>query len=490
MRIIFAFFALIVSFPALAQDITNATTSPTDPAGLVRTQASRNRDRTYVTDFCQAANLTGTIDNTDCIQSAVNALCTRSNAGGTLFFPASYGYAIRANTGVIVNCSGVTFEGDGWGDQDHSGKATIIHVMGAGSAAILKFAVPVSSQRAGRYSPGGGVRRLMIQFSNANSSISQTGPGVDFEHCEGCLVDNIRVWQPYVGIRNYAGLMNRVTQSQISQVINGGIGILITGSDAEANCPGNIGGCTGRSDIFTVDNTILDFQIPLAQGQHGADCIVIRDFAATNWLSHVACNGPRRGIQVDCPSSQSFSACPMFITAFDFENEADDHGVGDGENIHSEDFAHFVCTSCQLFGYSVIANIEFTQNRFRQSGDAQVMGGRIGYAHVSCIVSAVDQVYIGGGLSIQGCGQSGPGYYGVDLRNPPSGTIKNSATVQGVDFCRDPSGMTAPTSMGGVILYGGMDWNIVSGNRFRACAAGVTDSSGGTHNTIVNNAGP
>lgn len=440
------------------------------------------RNAARVDEYCAAAALDGATDNTACVQAAVNALCIRSPAGGTVYFPAGHRYTINAATGVTIGCQGVTLAGDGWGDSQQP--ASRINVIGSGTAPILRFA-STTFRVAGRYASGCTVRDLMIDVGNNPTTPTRTGPAIALEKCEGALVTHVRIWAPYVGVRNFAGLMGRVTETQIDQVSAGGTGILIAGSDR--GCA-DIGNCATRSDVFRVDQTLVDAAFASAGSQ--PDCIHAQDFAATVWIVNTVCGQTRTGLIADCPHSTSIAACPSFISMYDFESEANDRGIGDGRNIDLRDVAHFVCLDCQLFGYGVVNNVSVRNERFHEAGDVQFIGGKIGQARQSCIVSSATNTYFGRGISIWGCGSAGPGYHGIELLPLTVPRARGGGQqVKDLNFCTTEGG-AVPTRMGAVRIAPGAGYNSVSGNIFRGCGSGVSGGSAAAHDVVANNAGP
>ena len=481
---------LAISDEPAPAGIAGASKTPTDSQTI---RAPGSATRINILDFCEPGSLNGKSDNTACIQAAVTATCTRRNGagspingGGTIDMPPNT-YTIDANVGVTIPCEGVLFRGGGWGNPNASNTGTEIKVIGAGSAPILRFASEVKGN-ARRYSYGGGVRDIGFVTRNSTSSIVQTGPMVAFEYCYHCQIDRVYSNGAFRFATNYAGIGNQISHSVITQVMPGGEGIEIYGSDSGCS---KIAGCPTREDLFEIDNTVID--AALAKGLSNANCIHVRDFAATTWITNVACNQTKVGLYVDCPTSSNIAACPQFLSLYDFETEANDI-AGNGANgaaISAFDFVDLECHDCIMYGYSVdnLVKLGYANQRGTPgASNAKFFGGKVERSEGSCIVAGIPGLQIIGML-IDNCGTRRGGMnYGVEagpgLGSPNSGSI----IIQSATFCYYLG--SAPTSMGAILLEKGTDYNVIMGNVFRACSSGVTNNSGGSHNVIANNSGP
>ena len=449
---------------------------------------SRSASAIYVTDDCPITD--GSTDNTSCIQAAVNKMCSRSNGGGTLFFPAGR-YVIRASIGVTISCPAVFIQGAGGGGLgSKTDVGASIMIAGSGSAPIFHWNSPV--RPGDRYFYGGGISDVGFYASNPYGSEAQTGPMFEFDHCFMCVADHIFAQNPYRFAIVYSGFQNSISNFGVSQLAQGGEAIRFYGSDRGSSTCGvsGVGNCPTRGDVLKIDSGHID---NATDGMHRSGaCIRISDFAATTWIADVTCNQAFIGLKVDCPDSGAIGDCPQFISIWDLEVEVNSTGDREGNSkaIGASDFVHLFCHDCQLYG-SVQPNnlVNVSTERFPGSGDVQFFGGKIEGAKGDCVWSNVEGFQMHGGL-VAGCNEGNRGGDGLYFGLSRAGAKDSGGNiVEGVAFCYYQG--AAPSKMGGVHLAEGTDFNIITGNTFRGCAnGGVSDNSGGTHEVNANNSGP
>lgn len=460
--------------------------SPPWARSVGRTLLLRLEDTVSVRDF--GAQGDGSVDDTPFIQNAVNALCARApGQGGTLYFPAGK-YNISASVGVSVPCSGIYLRGAGWGwgSGNVPTASTAIVATGTGHANIISFMAPVNANDGYWY--GGGVSDLSIIMANLFTPSVQTGAAIFVQHAQKFHIHDIQIRYPHVGIEVFSGAYNDIDHVYIAQMPLDGTGIWGHGTDAGCS---DIGNCRTRSDVLNMADLRIDSQLPHAD--HGAGTgIRLTDFMATAWIRHSVIEQTNLGLDIACRSSSSADACPQFIHADRLEIEVNGLGAqGASAAIRADNFVHLECTSCQLYGFNTPHHIVYLDaSRFSSIGHAEFLGGKMEGSSGTCLRTSVQDTKVIGG-DIIGCGHSGApaDAFGVEVlpnRGPGGGADEGSAIISGVNFCGGAE-RTPSTAMAPVHLGAGVGYNVITGNVFRSCRRGVSDTSGQKNNVIANN---
>lgn len=448
-------------------------------------------------DFCAFSSLNGASDNTACVQAAITAACNRSPLGEMkIVFPTGT-YNVSAATGLSIPCNGIWIEGMGWGTENGSTPTTGTWIVATGTQSgttpLIWFTGAGASGRHGQYAEGAKISNLSIHMNGS----SQSGPAIEFDHQYIGMVDHVQIYNPFIGFENYAGLQNTISNSSITQVAQGGTGIINEGSDnptrgitpyaPSGNCyPSNIGNCPHRADNFQIINMELDSTFP-SSGASTTTCIATYDFAASTYINRAVCGQFQYGLYSRCPNDQAISTCPQFFKINDFENEmascSSCISTGGGVNMYLVDFVHFECDDCDLFGYGQYASVgvQMSSNRFaNQSANVKFNGGRLVGFGSDCFYIGVNQVVIQG-MTIYQCGSTGVSTNGIELTN------QTDYNIIGNHFCNFQG--SAPTSMTAIRIDSGVDWVTAVGNDFHLCSAGVNNAGSASH-TNISNLGP
>jgi hypothetical protein len=448
-------------------------------------------------DFCAFSNLNGAADNTSCVQAAITAACNRSPLGEIkVVFPTGT-YNISAATGLTVPCNGIWLEGMGWGTENGSTPTTGTWIVATGTQSgttpLIWFTGAGASGRHGQYAEGAKISNLSIHMNGS----SQSGPAIEFDHQFMGVADHVQIYNPFIGFENYAGDQSTISNSSITQVAQGGTGIINEGSDnptrgitpyaPSGNCyPSNVGNCPHRADNFQIMNMELDSTFP-SSGASTTTCIATYDFAASTYISRAVCGQFQYGLYSRCLNDQAIATCPQFFKINDLENEmascSSCISTGGGVNIDMVDFVHFECDDCAMFGYGQNASIGVQMNSSRfanQSANVKFNGGTMVNYGSDCFYIGVNQVVIQG-MTIYQCGVTGVSTNGVELTNQTDYIISNN------HFCNFMG--SAPTSMTAIRIDSGVDWVTAVGNDFHLCSAGVNNAGSASH-TNISNLGP
>lgn len=426
-------------------------------AWLLSSPVSAQLSSTNVRTYCTTVD--GTTDNTTCIQNAVNAICNRTGAGqasGTLFFPVGK-YVI---TSVNIPCEGVYLEGEGYGnrDTDHSGSQIFVNAGGAASA--LRWQ-PTSSN----YGFGGGVKHMSIYNRPGAGSTQYL---IEGDYLTGFAVEDIYMWTPKYGIIVQAGIHDKISDIYMDQLMQDGTGIMVKGLGSNQST---------RNDVTHIQDVFMGAATP-ASGHSAARCVQNDDFGATMQILRMQCVNSSYGVVIECPNMPSISDCPQFVDMRDVEVD-----FFTNYGLFAQDFQYIKCQGCYFHGGTNADNAVHVQNnRFNTSFSLELNGGKIDGTLNSCVWSEIQGLKVIG-VDISNCNRNNNGSVGVDIITPRSGSGDASGhnIVSGNTFCTFAG--TVPTTMYGVHLQSGVDYNVVTSNSFLGCAGEVATS--GNANTYI-----
>ncbi|MBB2204859.1 glycosyl hydrolase family 28-related protein [Gluconacetobacter takamatsuzukensis] len=449
--------------------ITFATGSQSDDGGGPLRSAA---EAVTVLDF--GAKGDGVTPDNAAIARAIVASCSRPNRG-QIHFPAG-DYAVAANAPITIPCPGIALVGNGGGAQQRGGTRFVI--VGSGREPIFRFAAPV--RPGDRYFYGGAIRDIAFLFrDNSMASQPQSGPAVRFDHCWGCLVENVFVAGAQNAFWVYAGFHIHFHDVFVTQAVSNGYAFTFSGDTSGKNCNADIGNCTTRLDV--VDLT--DFHVDEALSGHvvPGGCIHVTGFVATVWVRNGTCNQTHIAVKTDCPRelSHDIGTCPQFIDLYRLESEINAAGdPGDSACILALDIVHFHASAYQCYGYGPPDNLMVFRDA-NDSGSAHVEldNPYIANARHDCIIDSVLDFKLSGG-DVIGCGtegttHAGARHAGLHISARPSSHVSKGATiVNGTNFCTGYK-EKAETSMVGVRIDEGIDYASIQNNIFRGCIKGV-----------------
>ena len=457
-----------------------------DGTEFVLTNPTIASPNTYnVANYCSDYN--GVVDNTSCIQSAINAAC--SGAGGTVSFPAGK-FTVAASTGVTITCPGIYLVGQGYSDPETNGSnpATVVFATGTGGNSIFKW-----QGAAGQRLKGGGIRNMTVQGTDIGASNPQTGWAVDFEFCDFCMVQDTMVYLFQNNVIFNTSSYGRVAHTFMHQVNLGGTAVQFQGNDSSGTCVSNVGNCPTRSDQLWLTDTLADSQLPQSSLPAGT-CIRHVDFAATLNGTNMVCAQFLNGYYSNCPTSVAVSECPSFATFVNLQAETNgQNSGGQGFGMFMQDTQVVYVSMSSFFGYTSSSGITMQPGRFGNNGQLIVNGGKIESFQNDCILVSANGVVLTN-LEIDGCGTAGVSgaTYGIELRSGSGCSVGgcNDYTISNNTFCTTPNGV--PNGFNAIGLGSGINFFTVEGNKFKGCTTGVTNGTSGATGYVstTSNLGP
>jgi hypothetical protein len=271
--------------------------------------------------------------------------------------------------------------------------------------------------------------------------------------------------------------MTEVNHFNFNQVVAGGSAVVLQGDDNGGACDSDIGACINRNDVPRV----IDGQMSAAASSsyQNAQGIEIIDFVDTAWIDHVIDNQMTVGLIAYCPTSHVQSACPQFGSIIRLETEVNGTLNGNGYGIRLTDAIDFSIIDPQIYGYSMVNGI-YIGNVNYASYNIKISDGKINTSSSHCVITDATS-----GVSIQNmkmlnCG--GSSNYAIEQTS--SNGAYSQINFSNNIFCNDLGNVYAS---GGISLASAGDYVVVQGNNFKGCTNTVSNSSGGSHNSIANN---
>lgn len=476
--------ALLLAGTSLSSmDFARAAFDPLDPQATDSIQISPT--------FCPFAQLTGTIPNDACIQSAINYACSTANShtgnnAGTLIFTRA-NYYIKFGVNVPASCAGLYFKGQGAGNGYTANANTYIFSDNNCTGPILNF----YSNATQNYVYGGGVRD--IAFYNApfnglrDGSVSCKYPLIQASYGEFMNFENIYSWLAYQQIKLVGGIHSKIDFMFLDQVLQDSPGALeFMGTGASSN---SSTAPYTRQDAMLVRKVFGGGSATIQAGHKLFTGIWWHAFSDTLELQDITFENTNNVIKIDCTGggAADISACPAFLQAFDIQGE----GAG-GNLFDAQDFQHlsitdsyFHCFEASLYGGCNDAM--FLRNGiFSKTSGVQIKGGQFDSGQHAGIEAEIQGLNISGAsLFNNNLGNSGGADIGVNT--PGAGHLSGQISIANNFFCLSSGNTLSEVA---VLFSNGLDYLQATQNMFDGCGSGVVNNSGGSHVTVTPNVGP
>ena len=467
----------------LSLDRTRAAFDPLDPQATDSIQISPT--------FCPFAQLTGTIPNDACIQSAINYACSTANShtgnnAGTLIFTRA-NYYIKFGVSIPSSCAGLYFKGQGAGNGYTTNANTYIFSDNNCTGPIFNF----YSNATQNYVYGGGMRD--IAFYNApfngsrDGSVSCKYPLIQASYGEFMDFENIYSWLAYQQIKLIGGIHSKIDFMLLDQVLQDSPGALeFTGSGASA---GSSAASATRQDAMLVRKVFGGGSSTVTAGHQLFIGIWWHAFSDTLELQDVAFENTKSVMKIDCTGggAADISACPAFLQALDIQGE----GAG-GNLFDAQDFRHLIITDSYFhcFGASILGGCNdamFLRNStFSQTYGVQIKGGQFDSGQHAGIEAEIQGLNVSG-ASLFNNNLANTGGADVAISTPGAGHLSGQISIVNNFFCFNAGNTLTEAA---VVFASGLDYLQATQNMFYGCGSGVTNNSGGGHVTITPNVGP
>ena len=464
----------------------------TPQAGTTATSTTVSVSPTY----CPYSQVTGTTDNTVCIQAAITAACLQSGsptgfAGGTLSF-GNGAYYIKSKVFIPSSCAGLRLIGQGPGNGYGTGFASVgngtwIYSDNNCTGPIINF----YSDATANYVYNGGVEN--IAFYNApyygvrDGTVSCKFPLIQASFGQMMTFRNLYGWLPYQFIKSISGQHQIIDSIYLDQVIQDSPGVLeFMGSGTSTSSPTQT---QTRQDAMQVKQFFAGASSVLTPGHKRFTGIWWHGFSDTLRLDTILMENVGVAWKVDCSGgfAADISACPAFGDVYDFESEG-----SSGNLIDAQDFEHIKITDSYFhcFGFSSFGGCgqvaRFGNSLFLKTADVQIKGGQFDSGQHSGIDASMQ------GLSIIGTNffnnnLANNGGADVIIETPTGGALANQINIIGNNFCYNVGNSLVEIP---VLLLPGNDFIQVVNNNFYGCGGSVVNSSGGTRVNITPNVGP
>lgn len=468
------------------------------PAAAVNPPAGNNVQ--VSPEFCSYSSLTGTTDNTECIQEAVNYACSRpnglvTNSGGELKFTRGKYYIAKTVT-IPSTCGGLSLVGQG---SSSITSGTVIISDKNCTGPIFNFYPDATAN----YVHGGGIRDMLffnnfISDGNFTGSTSCRKPLITVRFGRNMQFAHIAALSPFIFIKLLGGNHIIVDDIAIDQALPNSTGIFeFTGYGAHPDAKGQ----NTRQDLVYMSRVTSFSALPTGSDRY-ANGVWWHGFSQSLHMDNVHFENINYGLKVDCTEpgiagglhAAEIGACTAFGVFKDFEIEtAGANGVDMTDTQNNLFLQLYVACFARTIGGTPINSgcgsaLKVYNTSFNATGGISIENGTINGAQYSCVDYSGFQ-FKSSGVRYFGCNAADIEESDITLKAPtaPAGVIYGSAIITNNSFCTGPNNNSLRENA--INSMSGNDYVIVSANNFKGCRSGFIGSVG-AHGVIASNAGP
>ena len=415
-------------------------------------------DVTYVTPgFCDYPTLTGTTDNTGCVQAAINYACAEANSSttnsaGKVMFARGL-YYIKTGLTIPQSCSGLELEGQGYGNPTSvnvGADGTFIVSDNNCTGPVVNFYYDATAN----YIYGGGISNIgfwnnLLTGGSPYGANSCLQPLIQVNHAQVFFARDLYAWQPYQFLKEIGGLFYNNERIYLDEALQDSPGEFeFTGWGAHPDATGQ----ATRQDQVLLANTMMfanttpqsGHMLPVGIWWHGFSS----SFKTFNTVMEYASVALKNDCTTTGIAAAEIGACTAFGKFYDFETEGANGGSGalismtDTQNndfyqLYAAAFAAGSTGTGLLGGSGFVVKINNTL--FHQTGVIGIHGGQLNGAGASGIDCECYELTVDTGTHIWGNNATAVGGSEITLEVPVPANTAGSHSIIGNDFCAAPS---------------------------------------------------